>query len=123
MIAAGSGSSRTISETTLVSITITTGRPHEVIRPGGICSCATPWGTVTLIDILEETVLRTGCLAEVSAVADSGTSPVEVLAEPLMLPIYTYGTNARIRCRRAQSRCPPTFVAGCTWTSLVRNWS
>jgi len=55
------------------------------------------WGTVALIDILKETVLRTGCLAEVSAVAGSGTLPAEVLAERLMLAIYAYGTNTGIR--------------------------
>jgi hypothetical protein len=31
------------------------------------------WGTVALIDILKEAVLRTGCLNAVSAVAGSGT--------------------------------------------------
>jgi len=55
------------------------------------------WGTVALIDILKEAVLRTGCLAEVSAVAGSGTLPPEVLAERLMLAIYAYGTNTGIR--------------------------
>jgi len=55
------------------------------------------WGTVALIDILKEAVLRTGCLAEVSAVAGSGTLPAEVLAERLMLAIYAYGTNTGIR--------------------------
>lgn len=54
------------------------------------------WGTVALIDILKETVLRTGCLTEVSAVAGSGTLPVEVLAERLMLAVYAYGTNTGI---------------------------
>jgi len=43
------------------------------------------WGTVALIDILKEAVLRTDCLNEVSAVAGSGTLRVEVLAERLML--------------------------------------
>lgn len=55
------------------------------------------WGTVALIDILKEAVLRTGCLNEVSAVAGSGTLPVDVLAERLMLAIYAYGTNTGIR--------------------------
>ncbi len=55
------------------------------------------WGTVALVDMLKETVLRTGCLNEVSAVAGSGTLPVEVLAERLMLAIYAYGTNTGIR--------------------------
>jgi hypothetical protein len=55
------------------------------------------WGTVALIDILKEAVLRTGCLSEVSAAAGSGSLPVEVLAERLMLAIYAYGTNTGIR--------------------------
>jgi TnpA family transposase len=55
------------------------------------------WGTVALIDILKETVLRTGCLSEISSVVGSGTLPVEVLAERLMLAIYGYGTNTGIR--------------------------
>lgn len=55
------------------------------------------WGTVALIDILKEAVLRTGCLNQVSAVAGSGTLPVEVLSERLMLAIYAYGTNTGIR--------------------------
>ncbi|SHJ26636.1 Transposase and inactivated derivatives, TnpA family [Tessaracoccus bendigoensis DSM 12906] len=55
------------------------------------------WGTVALIDILKETVLRTGCLNQISAVAGGGTLPVEVLAERLMLAIYAYGTNTGIR--------------------------
>jgi hypothetical protein len=42
------------------------------------------WGTVALIDVLKETVLRTGCLNQVSAVAGGGALPVEVLAERLM---------------------------------------
>lgn len=55
------------------------------------------WGTVAVIDILKETVLRTGCLNQISAVAGGGTLPVEVLAERLMLAIYAYGTNTGIR--------------------------
>lgn len=51
------------------------------------------WGTVALIDILKEAVLRTGCSNEISAVAGGGTLPVEVLAERLMLAIYAYGTD------------------------------
>lgn len=34
---------------------------------------------------------------QISAVASSGTLPVEVLAERLMLAIYAYGTNTGIR--------------------------
>lgn len=55
------------------------------------------WGTVALIDVLKETVLRTGCLDQVSAVAGGGALPAEVLAERLMLAIYAYGTNTGIR--------------------------
>lgn len=39
------------------------------------------WGTVPLIDMLKEAVLRTGCLNDVTAVAGTGTLRVEVLAE------------------------------------------
>lgn len=55
------------------------------------------WGSVALIDVLKETVLRTGCLDQVSAVAGGGALPAEVLAERLMLAIYAYGTNTGIR--------------------------
>ena len=57
----------------------------------------TRWGVVPLIDILKETVLRTGCLRAVTSVADRGTLPENVLAERLLLAIYGYGTNAGIR--------------------------
>jgi hypothetical protein len=36
------------------------------------------WGTVPLIDMLKEAVLRTGCLAAVTSVADRGTLPEHV---------------------------------------------
>jgi TnpA family transposase len=55
------------------------------------------WAAVPLIDVLKETVLRTGCLRAVTSVAGSGTLPPEVLAERLMLAIYAYGTNTGIR--------------------------
>lgn len=55
------------------------------------------WGTVALIDVLKEAVLRTGCLDQVAAVAGGGTLPAEVLAERLMLVIYGYGTNTGLR--------------------------
>ena len=55
------------------------------------------WAAVPLIDVLKETVLRTGCLQAVTSVAGSGTLPPEVLAERLMLAIYAYGTNTGIR--------------------------
>jgi TnpA family transposase len=57
----------------------------------------TRWGVVPLIDILKETVLRTGCLRAVTSVADRGTLPESVLAERLLLAIYAYGTNTGIR--------------------------
>lgn len=55
------------------------------------------WGTVALIDVLKETVLRTGCLNQVAAVAGGGTLQPEILAERLMLATYAYGTNTGIR--------------------------
>ena len=55
------------------------------------------WAAVPLIDVLKETVLRTGCLQAVTSVAGSGTLPPDVLAERLMLAIYAYGTNTGIR--------------------------
>ncbi|MDQ2852208.1 MAG: Tn3 family transposase, partial [Actinomycetota bacterium] len=54
------------------------------------------WGTVALIDILKEAVLRTGALDEVSAIVGGGTLPPTVLAERLMLAIYAYATNTGI---------------------------
>ncbi len=55
------------------------------------------WGTVPLIDMLKETVLRTGCLTRVASVAGRSAIPVDVLAERLLLAIYAYGTNTGIR--------------------------
>jgi Tn3 transposase DDE domain/Domain of unknown function (DUF4158) len=60
-------------------------------------SVRTRWGQVPLIDIVKETVLRTGCLRSVTSVADRGFIPEEVLAERLLLGIYAYGTNTGIR--------------------------
>ncbi|MGH3518510.1 MAG: Tn3 family transposase [Haloechinothrix sp.] len=57
----------------------------------------TRWGTVPLIDMLKEAVLRTGCLSAVTSVADHGSLPEYVLAERLLLAIYGYGTNTGIR--------------------------
>jgi TnpA family transposase len=57
----------------------------------------TRWGVVPLIDILKETVLRTGCLRAVASVADRGSLPGDVLAKRLLLAIYAYGTNTGIR--------------------------
>src|SRR6185503_15641920 len=55
------------------------------------------WGTVPLIDMLKEAVLRTGCLAVVTSVAGRSAIGAEDLAERLMLAIYGYGTNTGIR--------------------------
>ncbi|ABD11734.1 transposase, TnpA family [Frankia casuarinae] len=57
----------------------------------------TRWGTVPLIDMLKEAVLRTGCLATATTMAGRGDLAPEVLAERLMLAIYAYGTNTGIR--------------------------
>ena len=57
----------------------------------------TRWGTVPLIDMLKEAVLRTGCLAGVTGAAGRGDLAAEVLAERLLLAIYAYGTNTGIR--------------------------
>jgi TnpA family transposase len=55
------------------------------------------WGTVPLIDMLKETVLRTGCLATITSAATRGDLPAEILVERLLLAIYAYGTNTGIR--------------------------
>jgi Tn3 transposase DDE domain len=55
------------------------------------------WGTVPLIDMLKEAVLRTSCLSSVTSVAGRGSLPEHVLAERLLLAIYGYGTNTGIR--------------------------
>ncbi len=55
------------------------------------------WGAVPLVDMLKEAVLRTGCLAGVSARAGRSHISPEVLAERLVLAIYGYGTNTGLR--------------------------
>ena len=55
------------------------------------------WEAVPLIDILKETLLRTGVLDQVASAAGGGSLRPEVLAERLMLAIYGYGTNTGIR--------------------------
>ena len=54
------------------------------------------WGTVPLVDMLKEAVLRTGCLDTVSSVAGRSSLSAEVLAERLLLVIYAHGTNTGI---------------------------
>jgi hypothetical protein len=58
---------------------------------------AVRWGSVPLIDMLKEAVLRTGCLNAVTSVVGSSSLKPEVLAERLMLAIFGYGTNTGIR--------------------------
>jgi len=55
------------------------------------------WGTVPLIDMLKEVVLRTGCLSAVTAAAGRGDLAPDVFAERLLLTIYAYSTNTGIR--------------------------
>lgn len=58
---------------------------------------ASRWGTIPLIDVLKEAVLRTGCLERVTASSGRGDLSREVLAERLLLVMYAYGTNTGIR--------------------------
>ena len=55
------------------------------------------WGMVALIDMLKESILRTGCLEIVSDLARGARLSPETLAHRLMLAIYGYGTNIGIR--------------------------
>jgi Tn3 transposase DDE domain len=65
----------------------------------------TRWGQVPLIDVVKETVLRTGCLKSVTSVADRGVMPEDVLAERLLLGLYAYGTNTGIRSVAGGDHC------------------
>ena len=51
------------------------------------------WGTVALVDMLKEAVLRTGCLDAVTSVTAGASIRPDILAERLLLAIYAYGTN------------------------------
>lgn len=55
------------------------------------------WGSVPLIDMLKEAVVRTGCLKAVTSVAGTSSLKPEALAERLMLAIFGYGANTGIR--------------------------
>ena len=55
------------------------------------------WGTVPLIDMLKEAVLRTGCLTAAASAATRGDLDPGVLAQRLLLAVYAYGTNTGIR--------------------------
>jgi Domain of unknown function (DUF4158)/Tn3 transposase DDE domain len=58
---------------------------------------AARWGTVPLIDMLKEAVLRTGCLTAATSAAARGDLDPGVLAQRLLLAVYAYGTNTGIR--------------------------
>jgi hypothetical protein len=55
------------------------------------------WGTVPLIDMLKEAVLRTGCLIAATSAGGRGDLNPGVLAQRLLLALYAYGTNTGIR--------------------------
>jgi hypothetical protein len=58
---------------------------------------AARWGTVPLVDMLKEAVLRTGCLAAATSATARGDLDSGMLAERLLLAVYGYGTNTGIR--------------------------
>jgi hypothetical protein len=58
---------------------------------------AARWGTVPLIDMLKEAVLRTGCLTAATSAAARGDLDPGVRAQRLLLAVYAYGTNTGIR--------------------------
>jgi hypothetical protein len=51
----------------------------------------------SLIDMLKEAVLRTGCLTAATSAAARGDLDPGVLAQRLLLAVYAYGTNTGIR--------------------------
>jgi TnpA family transposase len=55
------------------------------------------WGTVPLIDMLKEAVLRSNCRATIAALLGRGEQISEALLERLLLVVYAYGTNTGIR--------------------------
>ena len=55
------------------------------------------WGMVALIDMLKESILRTGCRKIVSEMARGARLSEGTLAERLMLALFAYGTNTGIR--------------------------
>jgi len=54
------------------------------------------WGTVPLIDVLKEAVLRSACPSTISSIAGRDAVGGQLL-ERLLLVLYAYGTNAGIR--------------------------
>ena len=74
---------------------------------------AARWGTVPLIDMLKEAVLRTGCLTAATSAAARGDLDPNVLAQRLLLAVYAYGTNARDPRggrRGTRWRCPDMLL-------------
>jgi hypothetical protein len=65
---------------------------------------AARWGTVPLIEMLKEAVLRTGCLNAATSAATRGDLDPGVLAQRLLLAVYAYGTNTGIRAVAAGVR-------------------
>ena len=65
------------------------------------------WGTLRLIDVLKEAVLRSGCLQVIERTAGRGgrLGPGQLL-ERLLLVIYAYGTGAGIRAVAAADHGP-----------------
>ena len=57
----------------------------------------TRWGTVPLIEILKEAVLRAGALTSLTGVGTRSNLPEAVLVERLLLVAYGYGTNSGLR--------------------------
>ena len=55
------------------------------------------WGTVALIDVLKEAVLRSDCRITISSMFGRGEIAGGQLLERLLLVLYAYGTNAGIR--------------------------
>jgi TnpA family transposase len=58
------------------------------------------WGTVPLIDVLKEAVLRSACPSTISSIAGRDAVGGQLL-ERLLLVLYAYGTNAGIRATAA----------------------
>jgi hypothetical protein len=64
------------------------------------------WGTVALIDVLKEVVLRSACRSTISGMAGRDALGGQLL-ERLLLVLYAYGTNAGIRAVAAGETRPP----------------
>jgi hypothetical protein len=58
---------------------------------------------VPLVDMLKESVLRTGCLDAISSVATGGSIRPDVMAERLLLAIYGYSQGTPETGNRSRS--------------------